>query len=353
VPSTPMPTRVTRVYDKGLSTELPPLLTGGQKTVPSYEDGFKLSLDWLSMTFHPSAETPVDVPQVQLATSLVLGCELADWVELERGGQGYEKGMVGPGGGRIWWDAPGRDDIHVVLPGKACRIAGQERAVSFLRYSLGHGGKATRCDTAMDDYNRVVSPDDFLETIKGPDVVTHAKKFLTQQGGGVGSRDLTGFTVYLGAPGSRQRLRVYDKGLESGGEMDCVRWELESHHEAAETMSVALAYQDWGIVMASRLVGFVDFREANSHSEVEKRERLPWFQSLVGQIRKASAYLPKVARTVEQLVEWIDGALGPSLAVAMKFWRGDLDPLSRILVNGENRFKPKHRAMLAPLGVYD
>ncbi len=108
----------------------------------------------------------------------------------------------------------------------------------------------------------------------------------------------------------------------------------------------ALAYQHGGQVMASRLVGFVDFRDADSHSEVEKRERLPWFQLLVGLARKASAYLPKVPRTVEQLVEWIDHSVGPTLAVVMKFWQGDLTPLSRILRNGENRWKPKHRAML-------
>ena len=87
---------------------------------------------------------------------------------------------------------------------------------------MGHGGKPTRCDVALDDYRRIVSPGEVHETLQGPDVVTHAQKVLTQQGGVVGSRDLTGATVYLGAPGSRQRIRVYDKGLESGGEMDCV-----------------------------------------------------------------------------------------------------------------------------------
>jgi len=222
----------------------PPVLTGGQKTVtgndlglqvvvldpgPTSEDdgrdkgeeaggeGVQLSLDWCSVTLHPTIEIPVDVPQVQLAAAVALGCEVDDWVDLEHGSYGYHQGMVGPGGARLWWDAPGRDDIHVSFPGKACRLAGQERLVSFLRYCLGHGGKPTRCDVAIDDYEYIVSPGQVQATLQGPDVVTHAQKVLTQQGGVVGSRDLTGATVYLGAPGSRQRLRVYDKGLESGG----------------------------------------------------------------------------------------------------------------------------------------
>jgi len=311
----------------------------------------QLSLDWYSVTLHPSIQISLDVLQVQLAASLALGCEPGDWVETESGQYGYQKGMVGPGGSRLWWDAPGRDDVHVSFPGQACQVAGQDRLVSFLRYALGHGGKATRCDTAIDDYQRIVEPSQVLEAIQGPDVVTHAKKWLTQRGGVVGSKELNGATEYLGAPGSRQRLRVYDKGLESSGEMDCIRWELESRKEAAETMAMALAYQSWGEVMASRLVGFVDFREADSHSEVEKRQRLSWFQELVGLARKASAYLPKAVKTAFDVVGWLDRSIGPSLAVAMKYWQGDLAPLSDLLGRGERRWKPRHKVMVAALSA--
>jgi len=307
----------------------------------------QLSVDWCATTLHPTEEIPVDVPQIQLATSLALGCEPGDWVETPRGFNGYQKGMVGPGGARIWWDAPGRDDIHVLFPGQACQLAGQERLVSFMRYTLGHGGKPTRCDTAIDDYGRVIEPDQVLETLQGPDAVTHAKKLGMVRGGKVGSKELTGETVYLGARGSRQYLRVYDKGLESGGEKDCIRWELESHDEAAETMVAALAYQSWGEVMASRLVGFVDFRDADSHSEVEKRQRVAWFQELVGLARKASAYLPKAVKTALDVIDWLDRSIGPSLAMAMKYWKGDLAPLNDLLERGERRFKPRHKVMLA------
>jgi len=223
--------------------------------------------------------------------------------------------------------------------------------VSFLRFCLGHGGKATRCDTAIDDYQHIVSPGQVLETLQGSDTVTHAQKVLTQQGGVVGSKELTGATVYLGAPGSRQRLRVYDKGLESGGEMDCIRWELESRKEAAETMATALAYQNWGQVMSSRLVGFVDFRDVDSHSEVEKRERLVWFQLLIGLVRKASAYLPKEVRTAEQVVDWLDRSIGPSLAVGMAFWKGDTGRLFEMIERGKRRWKPRHKAMVPALGL--
>jgi len=333
--------------------ETPPLLTGGQKTVFRRGDGgtVQLSLDWYSTTLHSTEQAgAIDVEQVQLAASVALDCEPGDWQELDTGKYGYTRGMVGPGGAQVWWAAPGRDDVHVSLPGKACGIAGQGKLVHFLRYTIGHGGKATRCDTAMDDYGKIVDPEYVRECIQGPDVVTHAKKWLRQQGGNVGSTEITGETCYLGSASSRQRLRVYDKELESGGERECVRWELESKKEAAETMAVALAYHSWGEVFASRLVGYVDFRDAESHSEVEKRSRLAWFSDLVGRVRKASAYLPKPARTVEQVVSWLDKAIGPCLAVAMSHWGGEWgeeSPLSRMITGGMIRWRPKHRAMLA------
>jgi len=341
----------------------PPLLTGGQKTVRRYEKGIhldyphervrngrgvQLSVDWYSITMHSSLEVPVDVLQIQLAASLALGCENDDWVETATGAWGYERGLVGPGQARIWWGAPGRDDMHLSFPGQACQIAGEKGLRSLFRYCLGHGGKATRCDVAIDDYRRVVSPADVLKVIQGPDSVTHARKWLVQQGGDVGSSDLTGETAYLGSPKSRQRLRVYDKGLESLGEIDAVRWELESREEAAETMVSALACGHWGQVMSARLVGFVDFRDYESHSEVEKRHRLGWFQQLVGLINKASAYLPKVPRTAEEVVEWLDRSIGPMLAVSMAYWKGDIGQLYEIIERGKRRWRARHKAMVGP-----
>jgi len=323
------------------SCRRPPVLTGGQKTV----EGLVVSVDWLAVTF------PENVDHVLMVVSLALGCDVGDWVELDHGSYGYRQGMVGPGGARVWWDAPGREDIHVSLPGQACGIAGALQLRNYLQHVMVVGGKATRIDLALDDYCRIVAPGDVLVALQGPDRVTHAQQYLIQQGGRVGSCDLTGATVYLGAPSSRQRLRVYDKGLESGGEMDCIRWELESRKEAAETLVADLAHREWGHVAVGRLVGFVDFREAAAHSEVEKRPRLAWFAELVALAGKASAYLPKAPRTVEQVVQWLSWAVGPTLAVAMRFWKGDLGELIDIIRDGERRWKPKHRAMLAVSGV--
>lgn len=336
---------ITVLQDQG-PAQLPPPLTGGQKTVTG---GFQLSVDWVSATFTPSHGSLTDVGQVQLAVSLALDCDVKDWVDLDSGAYGYRAGRVGPGGARLYWDAPNRVDIHVSLPGKACQLVGGDRMCQYLAFVQSRG-KPTRVDITIDDYNRTVVPAQVQTALQGPDVVTHAQKVLTHQGFKVGDPTLTGATVYLGAPASRQRLRVYDKGLESGGEKDCVRWELQVRAEAAETLVVALAYRDWPTVFTERLVSFVDFRSKGSHSEVEKRSRLSWFQELVGLAMKGLVYAAKATRTVQELVAWVDKSIGPSLAVAMKFWKGDLGPLTDILQRGQQRWRPKHVAMLLASG---
>ena len=113
---------------------------------------------------------------------------------------------------------------------------------------------------------------------------------------------------------------------------------------------MALAHQGWGQLIASRLVGFVDFRDADPCSDVDNRTRLSWFQLLVGLAKKARAYLPQVARTADQVVEWLDKVIGPSLAVVMRFWQGDIGALVGVIGRGERRWKPRHKAMVAGMG---
>lgn len=306
-----------------------------------------MRIDWLAATLKPTDEAPCGVELVQTAASLALGCALDDWVELEYGAYGYQQAMVGPGGARLMWDAPGRQDAHLSLPGKACGVAGREGVRTLLRFVQLHG-KPTRIDLAMDDFERVVSPDQVDAELRGPDAVTHAREALTIRGHAVRSEDLTGATIYLGSPSSRQRLRVYDKGLESHGAIDAVRWELQLRAEAAESLIPQLlaSPDSFGQVFASRLVTFLDFRDRAAHSEVEKRPRLAWFERLVGLARKVAIYPAAVVRTVDHVAAWVDRQVAPSLAVLLTAWGGDIDRLVVMATVGRERWKPKHRAML-------
>ena len=224
---------------------------------------------------------------------------------------------------------------------------------SFLRYSQNKNAKCTRLDINLDDYDRIVSPLQVEEAAQGPDIVTHVHRGMTQRGFAIGTEETTGVTVYIGQPSSRQRLRVYDKGLESNGEIDAVRWELQSRAEAAETLLPLLGVFDdgsllsWGETFSSRLVSFVDFRNSEDHpTDARQRKRLDWFTALVKSAEKASAYPPRIPRYIDDVESWVEKSVGPSLRLLMEHWQDDnLTELRRIMA--EAHLKPKHTAILA------
>jgi hypothetical protein len=149
----------------------------------------------------------------------------------------------------------------------------------FISSFVDMGAKAQRVDLTLDDYEKRITPARFLEEIRGPNKVAHSKKALTITGVELGKPD-TGETVYLGAPQSNRRLRVYDKSFESGGLIDAYRWELQERGRAAEKAAYDLAYGNWNEVIRRRLVGFVDFRERESAPRIQDRARWGYTRNL-------------------------------------------------------------------------
>jgi hypothetical protein len=247
-------------------------------------------------------------------------------------------------------------------------MMGEARARKYLRYVVANG-KVTRCDLAFDDVHHVVSIHDLEVALKRraliddgtpqgrwvKEAVTHATRVKGINAFEVGSPEATGTTLYVGSDASRQKLRVYDKGLESAGAIDAIRWELQCRKEPAHTMAADLVDQRWAEVYASRLVAFIDFRDIDSHSEVEKRTRSPWFRQLVGFARKAKVYWAKAPRRLDELTDWVERCISPSLLVVARVWGDDkpvllplLGRLGRMLMDVEpnKRWKPHHENMV-------
>ena len=68
-------------------------------------------------------------------------------------------------------------------------------------------------------------------------------------------------------------LRVYDKDIESNGQIPAYRMELQERKKFADRAAIDLAYGEWPKVIPSRLVGFIDFRDYESAAHVDDRTR--------------------------------------------------------------------------------
>jgi hypothetical protein len=346
------------VYDDSLPNQRNSLtawepVTPRQKTAgtPGKAKGCAISVDNLSVTFHP----PESILNHQLKefkgsviemVSDVLRGDPEDWVSLEYGSNGYRQATIGPGGARFLTDYPNALHFNISLPGKACQRAGAEYLKDFLAYCSENNGKARRIDLALDDYDKLITPEELEEQFHSPNAVTHIKTIMGVQKSKRGDPEHGGATRYLGAPSSARRLRIYDKNVESDGLIDAYRWELQERKRAAEKAHYDLLHGDWGDVTRSRLVSLIDIKVYESAVEIEDRTRWEPFEILMQGAAKAPVYFPAEPKTMEEFEDYFRKSQASSLAVILEHHGGDLGAIIDIAKDGKRRFKPKHKKML-------
>lgn len=297
-----------------------------------------------------------------MAVSMAIQCELGDWVDSDGGHNDYQRHLKGPEGARIDYDRRGSGVggdgfyFHVTLPGKAARLMDESRGRKLLQYAENNGGKGTRIDMAMDDYERVLSVDEIDKATTTEDFVSRTQRVLVMKSHAPRSSTTTGQTLYVGKAKSRRICRIYDKFLEDG-EHDCIRWEMEEKKSAAEELLRQLIQRDpvtgkprsWSDVAKERLLSFLDFRNAESHSEVEKRERCDWFAQLVHNLTRARVYPAETPKTLEQVKAWVEKQIGPSLRVIVTAAGGSMEDVHGWIDRAKDRMRPRHFALLAGL----
>ncbi|MBI2723996.1 MAG: replication initiation factor domain-containing protein [Chloroflexi bacterium] len=292
-------------------------------------------MDWLAYTLPDTTRNEV----VQFLTERLPG----DFVELPRGRYGFEQQAVGPQGALVL-RSKRRRDVHVSLPGKWCRSI-DEPTMRFVLLYASLRGHVSRCDLAADDWSKRVTPADVYDAMERKEGATHCRDWSFYR------NNKGGMTCTIGAASSLQQLKVYDKNVESRGNIDAIRWEIMARDEAAESL-VALAYKRrWGKLWASRVVQMVDFRDRSVSAIPQRCPRLPWFASLVGDAKKARVYDPTPPRSLDDLDQWIEHQVGPSLTTKLIASGGDLtalhDYITDLAVRCKSRIRTKHKLMIA------
>jgi len=354
----------------GSLSDSPGLVIPGQKLHGRAQNeaikGKKVDVDYIAVLFPQDPDNgATDIRRVMVMLALMMGFSPGDWVHLDHGRYGYPAQWRLPNGASVLYGKNNEEghpslDVRVELSGGPCSNFGnrspednitdelnhEESMRRFLRF-CNRFGKVSRVDIYIDDYDKGISVETVRDWLAGREAVTHARTSKTVNETVIGTGERSGDTVYIGSRSGRQMIRVYDKDRESSGAVPAIRWELESKKECAQTLAVRLAEEDWGTVIASRVLSFVDFRSADSaDSNVTRRERLPLFERLVQGARKASAYLAAPLKTAAEHMQYVSKYLGPSWAVAMDLVKGDLGWLSGILADGRSRYKPRHRALV-------
>lgn len=221
------------------------------------------------------------------------------FVDAKTGMSGYTHRRVFDDG-RIVLTNPGRPDMgtHVILSGGTLdeieRRYSDRPEVLLMRFQ--DCARVTRIDTAVDAMRGSLDFDKLEKLLKEGKAVTrsrsaHRFKSITE----------TGDTIYVGAPSSVTRLRIYDKAAEQEVEdFEWTRIELQSRAEKAqgaarELIAANFAPESW----IGMIRGFCDFPDD-----------MNWVRIMAAPEIK----LKSQPRTVDSTRRWLVEQCAPALA---------------------------------------
>lgn len=158
--------------------------------------------------------------------------------------------------------------------------------------------------------------------------------------------DKAGATVYIGAPSSDFRVRIYDKALEQGVEGHWVRVELVIRQSNANAFVGEMTRsEDVGRLAAQVINDKFSFIERDD-SNITRCTVCGWWKDFVDELGKVRLVSREVIQHgVERIRDWIESQVGPSLYILMKTM-GIMDIYS-IAASSAGRISPQQEALIA------
>lgn len=172
----------------------------------------------------------------------------------------------------------------------------------------------SRIDIACDDRAGYLDMDAILTKTQTNEVNSRMTKRST-----VISFDGTqrnGATVYIGAPSSSFRVRIYDKALEQGEPGHWVRVELVMRSKNANAFVEQMtAFENVGKLAAQVINDKFSFIERDD-SNITRCSVCSWWKDFVDELEAVRLVAREVIQhTVEQIGSWVEAQVGPSLAI--------------------------------------
>lgn len=234
--------------------------------------------------------------------------------------------------------------------------------------------KFKRVDIYYDDYCKTISPEALHKACKGGGV--GVPRFTNLRGWDeydLQNGKSRGFTAYIGSPKSDRQFRYYDKTLESDGEQDCNRLELEDKDQYAEKFgeyifevlnrsmdcktiaeSVSMLRDAYKAVLKGA-IKFLTIPSNKCQKELERNwaNRLPetwWWREMMAGLEPAKLTVNRVKPSLPKLHAWIKNQVAPGLALIKMVYDHWSMPfrvwLDELLNEGEARWQAKHWKMV-------
>ena len=217
--------------------------------------------------------------------------------------------------------------VCVSMSGNGCRAfetmskltqAGQDSVFPTLFQLLAADETAnvSRIDIACDDREGFLNMEEIVEKVQANEInsrMTKRSVIVSFDG-----TQRSGSTIYLGAPSSDFRVRIYDKALEEGVDGHWIRVELVMRHKnAAAFVAQMNSAPSVGKLAAQVVNDKFSFIERDD-SNITRCTVCGWWQSFVDELESVRLVARCVIQhSVERIENWIESQVGPSLAVIL------------------------------------
>lgn len=332
---------------------------------PSQNSGLTVCVDWLTVTLKP-----------QNFATLVECCEFVldffDDVATYQPDRGMRRGK--------WWastaksvrgviigynfpagtDSPG--EALISIPPKALKVAKSQRRIRGMAAGLANvwGARCSRIDVALDDFDKSISYEQVTEACEAGNFA-RANKFEPLPGVLLRDAKATsaerGWTIYLGSRQSDKFLRYYNKSVESGGEIDSYRWEVEfKGHRAQQVFEDYIKFDAFEfdelapVALSNYIVGAIDFVDRTSGDRLERQEKLDWWEEFASRIGSGIRTLTRQCKAeISKKIAWIKKSVETSLALLQEaVGRAAFDSFFKACIqSGRKRYTKEHEALLA------
>ena len=302
------------------------LVTGGGNVIPPPDSlpRREVGLHWLRCSFNIS-----HLPVAESYLSQVFGLSEAD----EYGLWSYTNRYRWSNGVSLSYDldAERSERVHksrVTLdcPGKSLDELSAGQTLELIDFLKHIGSKCSRIDIFFDDYERIVSPKDLQPIIERHDYSGFKRAAFTRSYKGESlDYDIAMFGG-RGSSGNGKYLRCYDKFLESKGQMDCIRWEVEFSQTRANNVFIRLSQavknvDAFALLCGSLVAGCITFVKRTGDKNVKRLKRYEWWQRILNILGNGvTVRVERKPESVRGKLVWVRRGVGPSLACLRKIF---------------------------------
>jgi len=214
-------------------------------------------------------------------------------------------------------DSPSHGNFRLSIPGQPLQHVHFHELLKLVGYLSRNRYNCTRFDWAVDDFDHSLSMDELADACERGDYSgANSHRYFQRKKRG---HYEIGRTIYLGSSQSDKQIRIYDKNIESKGQVNSIRYEIQWRGilaaAAFKALSEVSATEEGCKKISMLALGGCHFYEKRNQVLSRSKSLANWEEF----VRKVGGSVKLSARRVQPLISdkirWVESQVVRTLAL--------------------------------------